>query len=94
MTNCANDNRYILIEKYKKKLIEYTNIEHSKEEMDVLNDILFRLWQLNWLDRLDKFEKIKESYWKWVEKTGRVWGADDDTIEFIKEVVKEIENED
>ena len=52
--NICGDNRFELIEKYKKKLIESTNIEDSPEEMKVLNDIFFRLWQMGWLDRLEK----------------------------------------
>ena len=45
----CNDNRFKIIEKYKKELIESTNIEDSPEEMAVLDDILFRFWQMGWL---------------------------------------------
>lgn len=47
---CA-DNRFELIEKYKKKLIENTNIQTSEKEMEVLDSILFRFWQMGWLDK-------------------------------------------
>ena len=49
MAELCTDNRFDLIEKYKKKLIEATNIETSIEEMKVLDSILFRFWQMSWL---------------------------------------------
>ena len=60
MKEMCNDNRFELIEKYKQKLIEATNIETSKDEMAVLDDILFRLWQMKWLDKLEKFDELQE----------------------------------
>ena len=52
--NTCADNRFELIEKYKQKLIEATNIEDAPDEMKVLGDILFRFWQMGWLDSLEK----------------------------------------
>ena len=46
MDNMCTDNRFKLIEKYKKKLIESTNIETSQDEMAVLDNLLFRFWQM------------------------------------------------
>ena len=75
----CGDNRFELIEKYKKKLIESTNIEDSPEEMKVLNDIFFRLWQMGWLDRLEKkgeeIDRLREMLAKkgeWVSVTERL----------------------
>lgn len=79
----CNDNRKEMIEKYKNKLIEWTNIEHSKDEMKVIDDILFRFWQMGWLDRLDKYEKIRNLYNEWEEKINGIFGADDETTDFI-----------
>lgn len=45
----CTDNRFWLIDQYKKKLIESTNIETSPKEMAVLDNILFRFWQMGWL---------------------------------------------
>ena len=45
----CGDNRFEVIEKYKQKLIEATNIETSPDEMAVLDSILFRFWQMGWL---------------------------------------------
>lgn len=56
---CA-DNRFKLIAKYKAKLIESTNIETSEDEMAVIDNILFRFWQMGWLDKLDTCENTCE----------------------------------
>lgn len=53
MNDLCDDNRFELIEKYKKELIEATNIETSPDEMKVLDNILFRFWQMGWLDKLE-----------------------------------------
>ena len=56
MNNIPGDNRFELIAKYKKELIRYTNITDSLKEMLVLDDILFRFWQMGWLDKLERLE--------------------------------------
>lgn len=61
-TEMCNDNRFELIKKYKDKLIEATNIETSKAEMDVIDSVLFRFWQMGWLDRLEDEDKTKKLY--------------------------------
>lgn len=53
----CGDNRFEIIEKYKQKLIEHTNIETAKDEMVVIDSILFRFWQMGWLERLEKFDR-------------------------------------
>ena len=45
----CTDNRFEIIAAYKKKLIESTNIQSRPEEMAVIDDILFRFWQMGWL---------------------------------------------
>lgn len=45
----CEDNRFEIIEADKKKLIESTNIESSPKEMEVLDNLLFRMWQMGWL---------------------------------------------
>jgi len=54
MNVMCGDNRFELIEKYKKKLIEYTNIEHCETDMEAIDSILFRFWQMGWLDKLER----------------------------------------
>ena len=51
MGDTCGDNRFELIEKYKQKLLDATNIEDSPEEMAVIDNILFRFWQMGWLDK-------------------------------------------
>ena len=50
----CTDDRFELIQKYKEKLIQVTNIETAKEEMNVIDNILFRFWQMGWLVDLEK----------------------------------------
>lgn len=52
--DACGDNRFELIERAKKTLIEATNIESSPDEMKVLDNILFRMWQMGWLDLVEK----------------------------------------
>ena len=57
MADYCDDNRFELINKYKQKLIDGTNIETAQDEMAVINDILFRFWQMGWLDKLEQSEQ-------------------------------------
>lgn len=50
--NCC-DNRFEIIGKAKQDIIEHTNIESSKDEMAVLDNILFRAWQMGWLKKYE-----------------------------------------
>jgi len=49
MSEVCTDNRFEVIAAYKKKLIESTNIETSPDEMAVIDNVLFRFWQIGWL---------------------------------------------
>lgn len=51
-TEMCNDDRFELIGKAKAKLLERTNIDSRPEEISVLDSILFRCWQMGWLDQL------------------------------------------
>lgn len=53
----CGDNRFEIIEKAKNHILQSTNIETSKEEMAVLENFLFRCWQMGWLDRYDDKKK-------------------------------------
>lgn len=53
----CSDNRFEVIEKAKKDLIESTNIEGAKDEMKVLDSFLFRAWQMGWLKQYDDTEE-------------------------------------
>ena len=56
----CNDNRFEVIEELKNYIIEATNIETSPKEMEVLDDICFRLWQLDLtLETKRKLKKLE-----------------------------------
>ena len=55
MCDTCDDSRFELIGKYKQKLLDATNIEDSPEEMAVIDNVLFRLWQIGWLEKLEQF---------------------------------------
>lgn len=57
MADYCDDNRFELINKYKQELINGTNIETASDEMAVIDDILFRFWQMGWLDKLEQPEQ-------------------------------------
>ena len=53
MAMICGDNRFEIIAKAKEALIESTNIEDSPKEMAVLDNFLFRCWQMGWLDKYE-----------------------------------------
>lgn len=57
----CGDNRFEIIAKARKDIIEATNIESSEDEMKVLDNFLFRCWQMGWLDKYDdtKVDRLK-----------------------------------
>lgn len=52
MCDMCCDDRFELIGRAKDELFEATNINDSPEEVAVLDDILFRFYQMGWLDRV------------------------------------------
>lgn len=66
----AGDNRFEIIAKAKQAILDSTNIETDEDEMKVLDNILFRCWQMGWLDKYDNTKNQIE--WipvKWHEIT-------------------------
>lgn len=53
-----DDNCLELIERYKKQLVESTNIKSSPDEMAVIDSILFRFWQMGWLKEQETVKKV------------------------------------
>lgn len=51
MNDVCGDNRFKIIEKVKNQLIEYTNI--TQKELEVVDSILFRLWQLRYFENVE-----------------------------------------
>ena len=61
MNEVCTDNRHEIISKIKAEFLEKTNISTSPEEMAVLDNICFRIWQLGWYrDSDDRIKAAKE----------------------------------
>lgn len=61
----CGDDRFEIIERAKVDLLTNTNICDSADELKVVDDFLFRCWQMGWLDKYKKYElnmKQMESY--------------------------------
>ena len=58
MADICSDNRFEIIAAAKKDLLESTNISGSVDEMIVLDNILFRCWQMGWLEQYNKKPSI------------------------------------
>lgn len=56
MGDICDDNRFEVIAEAKKDLLESTNIEMSPDEMSVIDNILFRCWQMGWLRQYETYE--------------------------------------
>ncbi|MBQ6632283.1 MAG: hypothetical protein IJH55_09380 [Romboutsia sp.] len=55
----CGDDRFEIIAKAKAHLLEATNIDMSSKEMEVLDNFLFRCWQMGWLDRYEVAEQTE-----------------------------------
>lgn len=53
MTSAPLDNRDLVIQRAKEHLLKATNIEDRKEEMQVIDNILLRCWQMGWLKQYE-----------------------------------------
>lgn len=53
MFEVCGDNRFEIIEKAKKDILDATNISASSDEMKVIDSFLLRCWQMGWLDKYD-----------------------------------------
>lgn len=53
------ENRFDVIKRAKSAILEETNIARSEDEMKVLDNILFRAWQMGWLRKYEYFDKIQ-----------------------------------
>ena len=58
MNVTCGDNRFEIIEKAKADLLKSTNISSSPAEMDVVDSILFRAWQMGCLEVRAEIEGV------------------------------------
>lgn len=69
MSEICGDNRFEIIDKVKKRLLEATNIEQSPKELEVLDNLLFRLLQCGYFDYIEIFEKNEMTFEEWYKKS-------------------------
>ena len=65
--NCTcGDNRFEIVRNATVDLMKSTNIDSCPEELAVLENILFRAWQMGWLDKYEPDYKVrmKNEYWQ------------------------------
>lgn len=76
----AGDNRFEIIAKAKQAILEGTNIDTSEDEMRVLDNFLFRCWQMGWLDKYDDKVRAEMSLPKWIPVSERLPEEDTDVL--------------
>lgn len=81
----CGDNRFELIAKYHAQLLDNTDIEDSPEEMAVINSVLFRFWQMGWLDRLEMETNEQHIYDRCIIRVGQL----ETENEKLKELVRD-----
>ena len=69
MADVCTDGRFEIIARAKQAILESTNIDTSPDEMKVLDNFLFRCWQMDWLD---KYDKRKTNVGQWIPCSERL----------------------
>ena len=66
MNQTCGDNRFEIVRRATVDLMKSTNIDSSPDELNVLENILFRAWQMGWLDKYEPDYKVrmKNEYWQ------------------------------
>lgn len=62
----CTDNRFEVIERAKQDLLDSTNINTSPKEMEVLDNFLFRCWQMGWLKQYEETYQELNPYPTWI----------------------------
>ena len=60
MFDVCGDNRFEVIEKAKRDILDATNIGISPDEMKALDSFLFRCWQMGWLNKYEDAVKVDD----------------------------------
>lgn len=72
MNLICGDERFNIIKKARADLIFSTNISDSRDEMNLMDNFLFRCWQMGWLDKYKN--EIMTNQQKFIEIFGQdVW---------------------
>lgn len=64
--NSCTDNRFDVIDRAKQDLLESTNIDTSPKEMEMLDNFLFRCWQMGWLKQYEEPYRELNPYPTWI----------------------------
>lgn len=72
MFEACTDHRFKIINAAKQDLLESTNIDTSPKEMEVLDNFLFRCWQMGWLDKYVKKDVPDTNVGKWIPCSERL----------------------
>ena len=67
MSTLCGDNRFVIIQRAMEDMIASTNIVlNSGEARAILEHLLFKAWQMGWLDMYepDHKERMKKEYWQ------------------------------
>ena len=66
MNQTCGDNRFEIVRRATVDLMKSTNIDSSPDELNVLENILFRAWQMGWLNKYEPDYKVrmKNEYWQ------------------------------
>lgn len=93
MADMCTDNRFEIIARAKQSILDSTNIDTSPDEMKVLDNFLFRCWQMDWLDCYDENKRLveqKQGQWKSVDfnkvmcsKCNHIWNIMNNECETI-----------
>ena len=97
---CCGDDRFEIIKRAREHIIDVTNIESRPEEMKVLDNFLFKCWQMGWLKNdfhqlekenaeLKKQEEILLDRILTLQKTN---GSLTDKINVLESQIKKIKN--
>ena len=61
MSDICGDNRFEIIAKAKEDILKCTNISSREDEMKVIDNFLFRCWQMRWLDRYNSVQQTDKN---------------------------------
>jgi len=65
----CGDNRFEIIAKAKRAILDETNIKDDKAQMAELDSFLFRCWQMGWLKKYEQEDNEGKALLYAVEKT-------------------------
>lgn len=90
MGETCTDNRFEIIETANKHILDAINIDMSQDEMKVLDNILYRCWQMGWLDTY-KAKNLNDSLYVELFAVKNCARYNEKTVD-LKDVMREMNN--